>query len=78
MKLRLAGAGRRENRLATFSPGTIFGELALLDPSSPKRGRGHGGEGDRAYGRVQTPNGWNAPHFSPTAAFFEVFAAPAT
>ena len=31
VKLRLAGAGR-ENRLATFSPGTVFGELALLDP----------------------------------------------
>lgn len=29
--LRLAGEGR-ENRLATFSAGTIFGELALLDP----------------------------------------------
>ena len=28
---RLAGAGR-ENRLATFSAGTVFGELALLDP----------------------------------------------
>jgi len=31
VKLRLARAGR-ENRLATFSPGTVFGELALLDP----------------------------------------------
>ena len=30
-KLRLAGA-HRENRLATFSAGTVFGELALLDP----------------------------------------------
>ena len=30
-KLRLARAGR-ENRLATFSAGTVFGELALLDP----------------------------------------------
>jgi anti-anti-sigma factor len=30
VKLRLAGDGR-ENRLATFSAGTVFGELALLD-----------------------------------------------
>ena len=29
--LKLAGVGR-ENRLATFSAGTVFGELALLDP----------------------------------------------
>jgi CRP-like cAMP-binding protein len=29
--LKLAGEGR-ENRLATFSAGTVFGELALLDP----------------------------------------------
>jgi len=31
VKLRLAGEGRL-NRLATFSAGTVFGELALLDP----------------------------------------------
>jgi len=31
VKLRLAGGGR-VNRLATFSAGTMFGELALLDP----------------------------------------------
>ena len=31
VKLRLAGRGR-VNRLATFSAGTVFGELALLDP----------------------------------------------
>ncbi|HYB42711.1 MAG TPA: cyclic nucleotide-binding domain-containing protein, partial [Candidatus Methylomirabilis sp.] len=31
VKLRLSGEGRA-NRLATFSSGTVFGELALLDP----------------------------------------------
>jgi SulP family sulfate permease len=30
VKIRLSGAGR-ENRLATFSAGTVFGEVALLD-----------------------------------------------
>jgi CRP-like cAMP-binding protein len=31
VRLRLAGEGRTI-RLATFAPGTVFGELALLDP----------------------------------------------